>query len=136
MGKRGFISANNALFVSVDLIGEKNQVILELELLYSNLVKNGWILSYTAKLTQATAHQDRSIIAETFWVSHKVCLSKRIEIINVDLSVLKTQVLIFVVLKFNFVSIKIPGTNSRPSCRHIRPEPDFTDDILLSFFDS
>ena len=29
MGKRGFISANNALFVSVDLIGEKNQVILE-----------------------------------------------------------------------------------------------------------
>ena len=30
MGKRGFISANNALFVSVDLIGEKNQIILEL----------------------------------------------------------------------------------------------------------
>ena len=29
MGKRGFISANNALFVSVDLIGEKNQIILE-----------------------------------------------------------------------------------------------------------
>ena len=29
MGKRGFILANNALFVSVDLIGEKNQVILE-----------------------------------------------------------------------------------------------------------
>ena len=29
MGKRGFISANNALLVSVDLIGEKNQVILE-----------------------------------------------------------------------------------------------------------
>ena len=28
--ERGFISANNALFVSVDLIGEKNQVILEL----------------------------------------------------------------------------------------------------------
>ena len=30
MGKRGFISANNALFVSVDFIGEKNQVLLEL----------------------------------------------------------------------------------------------------------
>ena len=30
MGERGFISANNALFVSVDLIGEKNQVVLEL----------------------------------------------------------------------------------------------------------
>ena len=30
MGKRGFISTNNALFVSVDLIGEKNQVTLEL----------------------------------------------------------------------------------------------------------
>ena len=29
MGKHGFISANNALFMSVDLIGEKNQVILE-----------------------------------------------------------------------------------------------------------
>ena len=29
MGKRGVISANNAMFVSVDLIGEKNQVILE-----------------------------------------------------------------------------------------------------------
>ena len=29
MGKRGFISANNALLVSVDLIGENNQVILE-----------------------------------------------------------------------------------------------------------
>ena len=29
MGKRGFISANNALFLSVDVIGEKNQVILE-----------------------------------------------------------------------------------------------------------
>ena len=29
MGKRGFISANNALLVAVDLIGEKNQVILE-----------------------------------------------------------------------------------------------------------
>ena len=29
MGKCGFISANNALYVSVDLIGEKNQVILE-----------------------------------------------------------------------------------------------------------
>ena len=29
MGKRG-LSANNAKFVSVDLIGEKNQVILEL----------------------------------------------------------------------------------------------------------
>ena len=28
MGKRG-LSANNAQFVSVDLIGEKNQVILE-----------------------------------------------------------------------------------------------------------
>ena len=30
LGKCGFISANNALFVSVDLIGEKNQVILKL----------------------------------------------------------------------------------------------------------
>ena len=32
MGKRGFISVNNALFVSVDLKGEKNQVILELQI--------------------------------------------------------------------------------------------------------
>ena len=30
MGKRDFISANNALLVFVDLIGENNQVILEL----------------------------------------------------------------------------------------------------------
>ena len=28
--KRGFISANNALFVSVDLIGEKNQVYIRM----------------------------------------------------------------------------------------------------------
>ena len=35
MGKRGFISANNALFVSVDLIGEKNEVILEF------IIRNG-----------------------------------------------------------------------------------------------
>ena len=38
MGKRGFISANNALFVSVDLIGEKNQVILELVIKHINAV--------------------------------------------------------------------------------------------------
>ena len=33
MGKRG-LSANNAQFVSVDLIGEKNQVILEYKIIY------------------------------------------------------------------------------------------------------
>ena len=36
MGKRGFISANNALFVAVDLIWEKNQVLLEFNI---NLLK-------------------------------------------------------------------------------------------------
>ena len=35
MGKRGLISANNALFVSVDLIGEKNLVLLELVVMSS-----------------------------------------------------------------------------------------------------
>ena len=39
MGERGFISANNALFVSVDLIGEKNQVILEYDILFQTNLK-------------------------------------------------------------------------------------------------
>ena len=59
MGKRGFISANNALFVSVDLIGEKNQVILE------------WFISLTTFLLLGdfTSKEDwemRSILSFVF----------------------------------------------------------------------
>ena len=53
MGKRGFISANNALFVSVDLIGEKNQVILEYGILSGlNKVAVKYLSDYTCNVME------------------------------------------------------------------------------------
>ena len=71
MGKRGFISANNALLVSLDLIGEKNQVILEYRFNYffMTMVTEVWNVGQGHKPSHgiSRSRQDEQLV-QVWWM--------------------------------------------------------------------
>ena len=73
MGKRGFISANNALFLSVDLIGEKNQVILECD---TNFPANIWQLHKNFKMRLRFEINDKKL-SLAFYTNHLYLICTR-----------------------------------------------------------